>query len=64
MYINFKFGFGFDKLSETYKVVQLFFNEDEERTDVQVLSLGDNVWRPIQSFPMVLVPFNTILVCI
>lgn len=48
-----------DKLSETYKVVQLFFNEAEDRTDVQVLSLGNNVWRRIQSFPVALVPFNT-----
>jgi len=59
LYAHFKFGFGFDELSETYKVVQLFLYEDEERTDVQVLSLSDNVWRPIQSFPVALVPFQT-----
>ncbi|GAU18258.1 hypothetical protein TSUD_176000 [Trifolium subterraneum] len=44
-----KFVFGYDDSTDTYKVVavNLFSNK------VRVFSLGDNVWRTIQSLPMV-----------
>ncbi|XP_058725751.1 F-box/kelch-repeat protein At3g23880-like [Vicia villosa] len=41
----FKFSFGYDNLTDKYKLVAFHLNE------VRVLSFGDNVWRNIQSFP-------------
>ncbi|XP_058756184.1 F-box/kelch-repeat protein At3g23880-like [Vicia villosa] len=41
----FKFSFGYDNLTDKYKVVAIRPNE------VRVLTLSDNVWRNIQSFP-------------
>ncbi|XP_058725753.1 F-box protein CPR1-like [Vicia villosa] len=41
----FKFLFGYDNLTDKYKLVAFHLNE------VRVLTFGDNVWRNIQSFP-------------
>nr|XP_004491718.1 F-box/kelch-repeat protein At3g23880-like [Cicer arietinum] len=46
----FRFTFGYDNSSDTYKVVGFCANK------VKVFSLGNNVWRNIQSFPVV--PFG------
>ncbi|OIV98335.1 hypothetical protein TanjilG_16662 [Lupinus angustifolius] len=50
-----KFGFGYDKSSDTYKVVAVLCNrnamEDSERTQVKVYNMGDQCWRDIQTFP-------------
>ncbi|RHN49283.1 putative F-box associated interaction domain-containing protein [Medicago truncatula] len=56
LYTYYKFAFGFDNSSETYKVVMLTLDVVENRTHVQVLSVGDNIWRTIQSFPAVPLP--------
>ncbi|WJX76255.1 hypothetical protein P8452_59695 [Trifolium repens] len=58
LYTHFKFAFGYDELSETYKVVLLVLDEAGNRTNVQILSLGDDEWRTIQSFPAVPLPFR------
>ncbi|KEH23070.1 F-box/kelch-repeat protein At3g23880 [Medicago truncatula] len=51
---RFKFTFGYESLSKTYKVVafRIIKNEGE----VKVFSLGDNCWRDIQSF--LVLPLN------
>jgi len=58
----FKFSFGCDYLTGTYKVVALNTESNEEketefeglwRSKVRVFSLGDFCWREIQSFPLV-----------
>jgi F-box interacting protein len=41
------YGFGYDNSTGTYKIVSLCLLSKE----VRVLSIGDNVWRNIQSFP-------------
>ncbi|CAJ2670115.1 unnamed protein product [Trifolium pratense] len=46
----FRFTFGYDNLTDTYKVVAFTANK------VKVFSFRDNVWRDIQSFPVV--PFD------
>ncbi|CAL0304840.1 unnamed protein product [Lupinus luteus] len=50
-----KFGFGYDKSSDSYKVVAVLCNrnanEDSERTQVKVYTMGDHCWRDIQAFP-------------
>ncbi|CAL5186940.1 unnamed protein product [Lathyrus oleraceus] len=42
----FKFSFGYDHLTSKYKVLAFRLNE------VRVFTLGDNVWRNIQTFPV------------
>ena len=63
----FKFSFGCDRLTGTYKVVALHrgINEKREieneglwRSKVAVFSSGDNCWRYIQSFPLVPLIWN------
>ncbi|AES61738.2 putative F-box domain-containing protein [Medicago truncatula] len=51
----FVFDFGCDNSTETFKVVaSRYLGVGEElTTDVRVFSLGDNVWRNIESFPVV-----------
>ncbi|XP_058759040.1 F-box/kelch-repeat protein At3g23880-like [Vicia villosa] len=46
----FRFAFGYDNLTDTYKVVAFSANQ------VKVFGLGDSVWRNIESFPFV--PFD------
>ncbi|GAU45635.1 hypothetical protein TSUD_175480 [Trifolium subterraneum] len=47
---RFRFTFGYDNLTDTYKVVAFSVNK------VKVFSFSDNVWRDIQSFTVV--PFD------
>lgn len=58
LYTHFKFAFGYDISSETYKVVLLVLDEARNSTEVRVFSLGHNVWRTIQNFPAVPLPFR------
>jgi len=51
---RFKFTFGYESLSKTYKVVAFCVNKNEG--EVKVFSLGNNCWRDIQSFPLNLLP--------
>ncbi|XP_058741957.1 F-box/kelch-repeat protein At3g23880-like [Vicia villosa] len=48
----YKYTFGWDESTDTYKVVASEFNEPEMRSNVRILSLADNVWRKIESFPV------------
>jgi hypothetical protein len=48
---EFNFTFGYDNLSDTYKVV-LFL---PHVTNVKVLNLKDNVWRDIQDSPVAII---------
>jgi len=52
-----KFAFGYDNSTDTYKMVLLCLKRDDEliTTAVQVFTLGDNVWRDIDCFPVELV---------
>jgi F-box interacting protein len=47
-----KFVFGYDNSTDTYKVVAVNFSGSNAR----VFSLGDNVWRTIQSLHMLNLP--------
>lgn len=53
------FSFGYDNLSNTYKVVAFYFdskaNEGPQKVQVKICSFGDRRWRSIDSF---LVPFD------
>jgi F-box interacting protein len=52
----FKFAFGYDNLSSTYKVVLLNFHTRTRTTKItmsKVFNFGDNVWRNIQNFPAI-----------
>ncbi|XP_019419487.1 PREDICTED: F-box/kelch-repeat protein At3g23880-like [Lupinus angustifolius] len=44
-----RYGFGYDNSSDTYKVAVISLGS--ENTVVEVLSMGDNRWRKILSFP-------------
>ncbi|KAI5428567.1 F-box/kelch-repeat protein At3g23880 [Lathyrus oleraceus] len=48
----FKFNFGYDDSTGTYKAVASRYNKRELRSNVRILSLGDDVWRDIGSFPV------------
>jgi hypothetical protein len=50
---NYNFKFGCDNSTATYKVVASCYDPHQERSNVRILSLGDNVWRDIESFPVV-----------
>jgi F-box interacting protein len=59
---SFQFAFGYDNSTDTYKVVALRDGDGEakvKRTTVRVFSLGDNVWRDIENFPMVSFNFRS-----
>ncbi|KAK2414517.1 F-box/kelch-repeat protein [Trifolium repens] len=51
---QFEFSFGFDPATRTYKVVAFH----KENSEVKVFNLGDNCWRNIQNFPVVLHRFD------
>jgi len=51
---RFKFTFGYESLSKTYKVVA--FRVKKNEGEVKVFSQGNNSWRNIQSFPVL--PLN------
>ncbi|XP_058779736.1 F-box/kelch-repeat protein At3g23880-like [Vicia villosa] len=48
----YKFNFGYDNSTGTYKTVASRYNRRQLRSNVRVLSFGDHVWRDIQSFPV------------
>ncbi|GAU22821.1 hypothetical protein TSUD_142620 [Trifolium subterraneum] len=61
----FKFNFGFDYLTGTYKVVSFHVERDVEkkngdlwRYEVRIFNLVDNCWRDIQNFPLVPLSWN------
>ncbi|CAK8564702.1 unnamed protein product [Lathyrus sativus] len=47
------FGFGYDHVSENYKVVVLYYPKPNlfNKTKVKVHTLGTNCWKTIESFP-------------
>ncbi|CAJ2669816.1 unnamed protein product [Trifolium pratense] len=54
-------AFGYDNSTDTYKVVVLSFKIEFNRIEdnqvsptVRVLTFGDNIWKDIQSFPVVI----------
>lgn len=49
----YQFNFGCDTSTGIYKVVASRYNPRQRSSNVRILSLGDNVWRDIQSFPVV-----------
>ncbi|CAK8542447.1 unnamed protein product [Lathyrus sativus] len=49
----FRFGFGCDDSANTYKVVASRYIRKQRTTEVRILSLDDDVWRDIESFPVV-----------
>lgn len=52
----FKFAFGYDNLTSTYKAVLLNFHTrtgTTKITTVKVFSLADNLWRNIENFPAI-----------
>ncbi|XP_058741892.1 F-box/kelch-repeat protein At3g23880-like [Vicia villosa] len=55
---NFNFAFGCDNSNDTYKIVAFSYLEDEFKTEVRVLSLGDYVWRNVECFMNVILPQN------
>ncbi|XP_058734435.1 F-box/kelch-repeat protein At3g23880-like [Vicia villosa] len=54
--LAFVFNFGCDDSTCTFKVVASCYTRDEYTSEVKVLTVGDNVWRNIESFPVV--PFG------
>jgi F-box interacting protein len=48
---NYNFKFGCDNSTDTYKVVASSYNLEQSRRNVRTLSMGNNVWRDIESFP-------------
>ncbi|XP_045830237.1 F-box/kelch-repeat protein At3g23880-like [Trifolium pratense] len=55
-YRDFCFNFGCDNSTGTFKAVASRYIPDKLTSDVRVFSFDENVWRNIQSFPVV--PFN------
>ncbi|KAL5072686.1 hypothetical protein RYX36_011670 [Vicia faba] len=53
---GFVFTFGCDESTDTFKVVAYRFIGDGFTSDVRVFTIGENVWRKIESFPAV--PFG------
>ncbi|XP_045802114.1 F-box/kelch-repeat protein At3g23880-like [Trifolium pratense] len=48
---DWRFTFGYDNSTDTYKVVALLLGNHPRKTVVRVLNFGDNIWRSIPSFP-------------
>ncbi|XP_045801986.1 F-box/kelch-repeat protein At3g23880-like [Trifolium pratense] len=48
---DWRFTFGYDNSTDTYKVVALLLGNHPWKTVVRVLNFGDNIWRSIPSFP-------------
>ncbi|CAL5192734.1 unnamed protein product [Lathyrus oleraceus] len=49
----FRYAFGCDDSTNTYKVVASRYIPKQRTTEVRILSLDDDVWRDIESFPVV-----------
>ncbi|XP_050915873.1 F-box/kelch-repeat protein At3g23880 [Lathyrus oleraceus] len=56
IYQAFNFAFGYDNSNETYKVAAFRYLPD--KSEVRVLSLGDNVWRNVECFKDVILPYK------
>jgi F-box interacting protein len=52
LFRNFKFSFGYDNLSKTYKVLAFSVAHVNATSVVKVLNLGDYSWKNIQCFPV------------
>jgi F-box interacting protein len=55
-YLGYKFTFGYDASTRTYKVVAVLVKREygaSGKTKVEVFNLRDGCWRNIQSFPVV-----------
>ncbi|CAK8574770.1 unnamed protein product [Lathyrus sativus] len=50
---SFVFNFGWDDSTGSFKVVASRFIRDGHTSEVRVFTIGDNVWRNIQNFPVV-----------
>jgi len=50
---DFNFKFGFDKSTDTYKVVAFRYNGLTGNRNIKIRSSGDHVWRDIAFFPAV-----------
>ncbi|CAL5210722.1 unnamed protein product [Lathyrus oleraceus] len=50
---GFVFNFGWDDSTGTFKVVASRFIRDGHTSEVRVFTVGDNVWRNIEKFPVV-----------
>ncbi|CAL5192231.1 unnamed protein product [Lathyrus oleraceus] len=48
----YKFVFGCDNSTGTYKIMASRYNRREMRSHARILNLGDDVWRDIESFPV------------
>jgi len=55
---SYNYSFGYDNSKGTHKVVASHLRGLEKGAEVKVFSLGENVWRYIQDFPVV--PFRNI----
>lgn len=53
---SFRFAFGFDDSTKTYKVVAFHVELEYNASEVKVFTLGGSCWRNIQSFPVI--PLN------
>jgi len=49
---SWRFVFGYDSSTDVYKVVALHNKGSNSSPEVSIFSLGDNVWRDIESFPL------------
>jgi F-box interacting protein len=49
----YKFTFGYDNSTGTYKVVASRYNPHQRRRNVRILGWKDNVWRDIECFPVI-----------
>ncbi|XP_058733818.1 F-box/kelch-repeat protein At3g23880-like [Vicia villosa] len=47
------FSFGCDNSTNTYKVVAFNYCPEQLTSKVRILKVGDNVWRNIESFPVI-----------
>ncbi|GAU49206.1 hypothetical protein TSUD_260560 [Trifolium subterraneum] len=48
----FNFSFGYDNLTQTYKVVAFYVDEERKSSVVKVFTLGNNSWKDIQCLPV------------
>jgi F-box interacting protein len=49
----FHFKFGYDNSTSKYKVVAFRYIPKKQKSNVRILSFGDNVWRDIEGLPAV-----------
>jgi F-box interacting protein len=49
----FHFKFGYDNSTSKYKVVAFRYIPKKQKSNVRILSFGDNVWRDIEGLPVV-----------